>query len=92
MKVLMKNAGRSLLNRERSEDITRICKVEETSTWVKRRKSEWNDIKRMTENRIVRIARDKYPMGRRRIGRQQKRWNDNLKAQNEAETKKKHAD
>ena len=32
----------------------------------------------MTEERIVKIARDKSPTGRRRAGRSRKRWSDNL--------------
>jgi hypothetical protein len=60
VKVLMKTAGRTLLGRVRSEDIRCICKVEEINTWVKQRKSKWNDhINRITKHRIVRIARDK---------------------------------
>jgi hypothetical protein len=68
MNVLRKTAGRTLLGRVRSEDIRRICKVKEINSCVKRRKNEWNDhISRMTEYRTVRIARDKYPIGRRNI-------------------------
>jgi hypothetical protein len=58
MKVLRKIGGRTLDTV--SEDIRRICKIEEINTCVKRMKSEWNDhINRMTEHSPLGIARDK---------------------------------
>ena len=45
--------------------------------WRERKK--WNEhIDRMTEERIVKITRDKLPAGHRSIGRPTKRWRDNL--------------
>lgn len=79
MKTLRKIAGKTLWDRETNENIRRICGVENINTWVKSRKQEWNlHIDRMTEQRIVKIARDKSPTGRRGIGRPRKRWNDDL--------------
>ncbi|KAK9887098.1 hypothetical protein WA026_020042 [Henosepilachna vigintioctopunctata] len=79
MKVLRRITGKTLLNRERSENVRNMCKVDSINDWVLNRKQEWNDhINRMDDRRIVRIARDKYPLGRRSVGRPRKRWNDNL--------------
>lgn len=79
MKILRKIAGKTLCDRETNGNIRRICEVENVNTWVKNRKQEWNQhINRMTEQRIVKIARDKSPGGRRSIGRPRKRWNDDL--------------
>lgn len=79
MRTLRKIAGKTLWDRETSESIRRICEVDNVNTWVKNRKREWNQhINRMTEQRIVKIARDKSPGGRRSVGRPRKRWNDDL--------------
>lgn len=79
MKIVRRIAGRTLLDRERSEDIRRACHIENVNEWVLGRKTEWNDhITRMAEDRLVRVARDKSPSGRRSIGRPRKRWCDGL--------------
>ena len=80
IKVLRGIAGKTLLDRETSENIRRTCEIEEDiNCWVLKRKKQWNEhISRMEEKRIVRIARDKSPTGRRSIGRPRKRWCDNL--------------
>ena len=79
MKVLRKIAGKTLLDRERSDNIKRTSKVENINEWILGRKHEWNaHISRMDQERIVRIARDKSPAGRRSMGRPRKRWSDNL--------------
>lgn len=69
MKIARKIAGKTLLDKERSEDIKNNCNINE---WVLDRKHEGNEhINRMDEARIVRAIRDKPPNGR-------KRWSDNL--------------
>ena len=79
MRVLRRIAGKTLLDRERNESIRRACKVENVNEWVLSRKEEWNEhISRMDNRRIVRVARDKSPLGRRSLGRPRKRWSDNL--------------
>ena len=80
IKVLRSIAGKTLLDRETSENIGRTCGIEEyINCWVLKRKKQWNEhISRMEEKRIVRIARDKSPTGRRSIGRLRKRSCDNL--------------
>ncbi|XP_045463812.1 uncharacterized protein LOC123673370 [Harmonia axyridis] len=79
MKILRKIAGKTLFDRERSDNVRRTCGVDNISNWVLARKMEWNDhISRMDQRRIVRIARDESPIGRRSLGRPRKRWSDNL--------------
>lgn len=79
MKILRKIAGKTLFDRERSDNVRRTCGVDNISDWVLARKMEWNDhISRMDQRRIVRIARDESPIGRRSLGRPRKRWSDNL--------------
>lgn len=79
MRVLRRMTGKTLLDRERSESIRRTCNVESVNEWTLNRKKEWNEhISRMDDRRMVRIARDKSPLGRRSPGRPRKRWSDNL--------------
>ena len=52
---------------------------EPENQWVHRRKVEWNEhIDRMEEQRIVKVARDSAPKGKRSVGWPMKRWKDNL--------------
>lgn len=79
MRILRRIADKTLSDRERSEIIRKACKTENINEWVKGRKAEWNrHIGRMTEDRLVRIARDKSPNGRRSVGRPRKRWSDGV--------------
>lgn len=79
MKILRKIAGKTLLDRERSDNIRRTCRVDNITDWVLGRKMEWNGhISRMDQQRVVRIARDESPIGKRSLGRPRKRWSDNL--------------
>ena len=79
MKILRRISGKTLMDRERNENIRQMCKTESINDWVLKRKQEWNQhINRMGEDRLVRIARDKSPNGRRSTGRPRKRWSDNL--------------
>ena len=81
MKVVRKIAGKKLTDRVRSENIRRMCGIENINDWELKRKQEWNkDINRMDKNRLVRTARDTSPIGRRSVGRPRKRWSDNLPA------------
>ena len=53
--------------------------IDKINDWVLERKKKWNEhIDRMTEERIVKITRDKLPAGHRSTGRPRKRWRDNL--------------
>uniref|UniRef100_A0A6P7G326 Uncharacterized protein LOC114333346 n=1 Tax=Diabrotica virgifera virgifera TaxID=50390 RepID=A0A6P7G326_DIAVI len=71
MKVLRKITNHTLKDRVRSEEMRTRCVIEEINIWK-------HNIGRMTENRIVRIARDKSPNGTRSLGRSRKRWSDNV--------------
>lgn len=54
MKVLRSIAGKTLLDRETSENIRRTCKTENINEWVLERKKEWNShIDIMSDARIV---------------------------------------
>ena len=67
------------MGRERSENIRQIHRIDKINESVLQRKKMWNEhIDRMTEEGIVKIARDKLPAGRRSTGRPRKRWSDNL--------------
>ncbi|CAG9835898.1 unnamed protein product [Diabrotica balteata] len=79
MRLLRRITGNTLRDRMRSEEIRRKCNIPEINKWTLNRKKEWNEhINRMEETRLVRIARDNSPKGRRSIGRPRKRWSDNL--------------
>lgn len=65
MKVFRKITGKTLMDRERNENIRTICKINKY-------------INRMNEERIVKITRDKSPLGKRDIGRLRKRWCANI--------------
>ncbi|XP_015182496.1 PREDICTED: uncharacterized protein LOC107069571 [Polistes dominula] len=70
MKIVRRIAGKSLWYRVRSEDLRKACQIENINDWVLSRKVEWNDhITRMTDDRVVKISRDKSPSGRRSVGR-----------------------
>ncbi|XP_044767088.1 uncharacterized protein LOC123322993 [Coccinella septempunctata] len=59
MKVLRRIAGKTLLDGETSASIRKTCKTEDINEWALERKKEWNShIDRMSNTRIVRIARD----------------------------------
>ena len=79
MKILRKIAGKTMWNKERNENIRRTCGKENVNQWLPGRKNKWNQhINWMKDTRVVKIARDKSPLGRRSIGRPRNRWNDNL--------------
>ncbi|XP_030767906.1 uncharacterized protein LOC115891558 [Sitophilus oryzae] len=78
MKIIHKITGKTLLDRERRDNIRQTCKVDSINEWVLSRRREWNEhISRMDEGRIVRSAH-KSPLGRRSTGRPRKRWSDNF--------------
>lgn len=80
MKILRRIAGKTLFDRERSDNIRRMCNVENIGEWIQSRKREWNaHIERMGRDRIVKGARDRSPSGKRSPGRPRKRWSDSLR-------------
>ena len=63
MGVLLRITGKTLFDRERSENMKERCKVENINNWVLNRKVEWNDHNNIMDDRkIVRITCDKIGM------------------------------
>lgn len=53
MKVMRKIAGRVLMDRKRSEDIGKICNIDNINNWILPRKKAWNEvINRMNKSPI----------------------------------------
>jgi hypothetical protein len=73
MKILRKIINKALRDRARTEDIRKTCKVDNVVKAVRGKKKCNNHIERMTDNRVVKIARDKLPKGRRSTGKPGKR-------------------
>ena len=62
IRVRRRITGKTLFDRERSENVRETCKVENINSWVLNGKVGWNEhINRMDDRRIVRITRDKSP-------------------------------
>lgn len=79
MKIVRRIPGEALMDTERNENIRRTCSTDKINVWVLDRKIKWNEhMDRMTDERIVKITRDRLPEGRRSLGRPIKRWNDYL--------------
>jgi hypothetical protein len=79
MKIVRDITGKTLWDRQRSTDLRQNCNIENINEWTLKRKKEWySHISRMGERRLVKIARDRSPNGRRSVGRPRKRWSDNL--------------
>lgn len=74
-----KIAGEALVNREKSEDIILICKIDNINDLILDKKTKWAEhIDRTVEGQIMKITRDKSPSERRSFGRPSERWSDNL--------------
>ena len=70
MKVVRKIAGEKLTYRVISENIRRMCGLENINNWVIKKKQEWNKhINRMDENRLGRRAQDTSLIGFRSVER-----------------------
>ena len=79
MKIVRRIAGKTPMGRERSGNIRQTCGIDKINDWLLERKKEWHEhIYHMTEERIVKIARDKSSAGQRSTGRPRKRGRDNL--------------
>ena len=69
MKIVRRIAGKTLMDRERSNNIRQTCGINEINNWILDKKKKWNErIDHMTKERIVKITRDKLPAGRRSTG------------------------
>lgn len=77
MNTLRAIVGKTRLDRVRNETIRRECGIGDVVGFVRGRRRAWNEhVQRADANRLIRIARDKKPMGRRDPGRPQKRWKE----------------
>ena len=66
---------RTRYDKIRNNIIREECNIQAIGDWVIKRRQEWNNhISRMGEERMVKIARDALPKGRRSPGRPKKRW------------------
>ena len=80
MRTLRTIANKTIRDRIRSEKIREELKIDQITEWIKNRKDEWNEhVSRMDDSRLVKIARDRKPIGTRSIGHPRRRWRDNLK-------------
>ena len=67
------------MDRERGDNMRQTCAIDKTNDCVLERKKKWNEhIDLMTEERIVKITKNKLPAERRSTGRLRKKWRDNL--------------
>lgn len=77
MRILRTICGKTLLDRIRNETIRTECETEDIVRWTRKRRRMWNEhINRMTDDRLVKIARNGKPETRRPPGRPPKRWRD----------------
>ena len=66
-------------DRMRNESIWETCGIQNITSWVQRRRTEWSmHISRMAGDRLVRKVHDGIPEGKRSRGRPMKRWRDAL--------------
>lgn len=79
MKILRRINNKTLRDRIPSTDIRQACQITPTEEWIDKRRREWNNhINRMDQHRLVKVVRDKIPVGRRSVGRPKKRWRESL--------------
>ena len=79
MKTLRRITNKTRMDKMRNERIWEICGIQNITSWVQRRRTEWSmHILRMAEDRLVRRVHDGIPEGKRHRGRQMKRWRDAL--------------
>ena len=71
-----------MLTYVRSQQIRESCGIQPINEWLerrRRRRREWDQhVKRMDAERLVKISRDKIPVGRRSPGRPKRRWSDEI--------------
>jgi hypothetical protein len=83
MKALRKIVGKARLDHVTNQDIRQQCEIQPIGEWILKRREEWdNHVSRMTEDRIVRVARDNIPKGRSSPGRPKKLWPDSFSSRN----------
>lgn len=89
MKIVRSITGQFLWDTQRSEALRRKCQIDNIHVWLLDRKNHWNThITRMTEDQIVKIVRDRLPLGKQNPGRPRKRWMDGMPAMKNGQSKK----
>ena len=80
MKTLRRTTNKTKWDsRERNDRIRESCEIQNITSWVQRRRTEWSEhISRMADDRLVRKVRDRIPEEKRNRGRPMKRWRDAL--------------
>ncbi|KAK4875519.1 hypothetical protein RN001_011941 [Aquatica leii] len=77
MNILRTIAGKTRRDRVRNKHIREECGIGDVFRFVRGRRRKWNEhVQRADETRLIRIARDQRPVGRRDPGRPIKRWKD----------------
>ena len=77
MTILRKIVGKTKIDRIRSQQIRVSCGIQTINDWEERRKRKWDeDITRMDAERLVKIAKDNIPAGRRFPGCPKRRWSE----------------
>ncbi|XP_045479803.1 uncharacterized protein LOC123684554 [Harmonia axyridis] len=75
MSTLRNIVGKTRRDRIRNSAIREECGVVDIGKFVRKRRREWNDhVGRAGYERLIKIARDRKPTGRRDVGRPRKRW------------------
>jgi hypothetical protein len=79
MQTLRRILNKTQTDKIRNERIREICEIQDITSWVQRRRTEWSmHISRMTEGRLVRRVHNEIPVEKRNRGRPMKRWRDTL--------------
>jgi len=67
MRILRYISEKTLLDKKVIKKV-RICRVGDINKWIHERKTEWNtDVNKMEDNRLMKIARNKFAIDRTSI-------------------------
>ncbi|XP_045466553.1 uncharacterized protein LOC123675250 [Harmonia axyridis] len=74
MRIIRRIHGKTLLDRVRNEELRERSGIQDVGKFVRQRRKYWNKhIERMSDNRLVKGARQNKPTGKRTQGRPPKR-------------------
>ncbi|XP_045477884.1 uncharacterized protein LOC123683031 [Harmonia axyridis] len=77
MRIIRRIHGKTLLDRVRNEELRERSGIQDVGKFVRQRRKYWNKhIERMSDNRLVKGARQNKPTGKRTQGRPPKRWKE----------------
>ncbi|KAF2899882.1 hypothetical protein ILUMI_06304 [Ignelater luminosus] len=75
MNTLRAITGTYRADRVRNEHIREQCKITDIARFAKQRRNNWNEhVSKANDDRLIKIARDKIPQGKRNARRPRKRW------------------